>query len=482
MPGPPYASNPYNIAITTFTGSSYNVTSDCLRLAYSRTLADPFAPLRADEGIFEFANFDWSFNPNVHPALRVGHLITLEYTNVLSGNVVIPAYKGRIKNITLDPQLGQRTTVVEALTDFDRLSRTFIDTPLLINMPVSSLFSEVMTRTQVSSYASDLILDMVDVATFNNENVVNILNRIIKSGYYSVQADGAGTIRLRSRYFESITPPLASVLESAGLNYAITGDSIINKMTVRSQPVKQLTDISTVAFLNQPILIPSSGSTGFRVDFLDPRNAGAASMVGSIQALVSGTDYAAFTNSDATGGNLTANLSLNITLYGETAVTSIFNSAGQDAWLTTFQIRGYPLLRAAPLAVQFENSSSQQIYGLYEASFNDMLISNHEFLKDITESIVTDRQAPRDRINLDLINEQPLLWVANVGDIISVQDHANSGTFNIWSIRAMRHEISLQRGEEHRVTFSLRAPATTPWLILDNDPLGYIDADRILAP
>ena len=475
----PYASSPYAIAITHSTGSLFDVTSECLRLSYSRTLADPFTQLRADEGVFEFANDAGTFSPTVNSAIAVGNLISLKYINVFSGNTELNAYSGRIKSITMNPRLGQRTTVIEALTDVDRLSRTFVDTPLLSELPVSSLFSEVMSRTTVASYTSDLILDMVDFAWFDNRNVVGILNQIVRSGYYTLHVDGAGTVRLRSRYYESLAAAVGSISVMQELNYAVTGEAIINKITARALPIKQSTDLATVAFLPQTVPIPASGHTGFWVSFLDPRNL-EATPVGSIEALVAGTDYYASANADGSGADYTSTLSINMGVFGASAVASIFNGQGNDAWLR-FQIRGYPVLRGAPLSVRHESTSSQNLYGLYEASFDDLMIKNYDFLKDLTQAIIGDRSVPRRNLSVSLINEQPLIWHVDVGDLLTVTNEFSQIT-GAWSVRALHHDLSLGRGEEHRVTFELREPANNNWLILDHNPYGEMDAARVLAP
>jgi hypothetical protein len=483
--GPPYSTNPYLIAITTQAGSVYNVTSDCTRLSYSRTLTDLFSPLRADEGIFEFLSADGMFTPNnvVNP-IEVGQLISLKYIDVFSGDNVIHAYSGRIKTIAGGVAFGARHLwTIEALTDVDKLSRTFVDTPLLVNMPVSSLFTEVMTRTSIASYACDQIFDRVDYVSYDNKNVVGILNQIVKSGNYTLHADGAGTVRLRTRYYESTAADVGVVSAMHDLTQLVTGESIVNRVTVRSQPAKQLTDISTVAFLGRAISVSSGGSTGFHVSFMDPRNL-SPTLVGSTIALVSGTDYAAFANSDGTGSNLTATLSVSMTSFGASAVASIFNGAGVDAWVTKFQVRGYPLLKGAPISYRYESASSQIAHGLYEASYDDMLITDFAFLQNIAQYIIGERSRPRSVFHLDLVNEQPLIWRLDVGDLLAVENIYALGTFSSMSIRSMRHEINMGRGEEHRVSYELRDPSSdvTLWLILDHDPFGEIDSDRILGP
>lgn len=500
MPNP-FSGNPYEFTIfaashaNVSSGALFTTCSDCIRFSYSRSLADPFAQLRSDEALFEFAIFDNEENvvnpggsgsgymPEQNPgAIEIGNRIRITYTNVFSGNQVINAYSGRIKSISANPKLGARTAVYEALTDVDRLSRTFIDTPLLVNLPVNSLFANVMSRTTaISSYSSDPILDMVDFASFNNQNVVGILNQIVRSGYYTAHVDGAGTVKLRSRYYESLASPVASLDAMSDLDYQFTGESIINRVTVRAQPVKQETNVATLAFINQPISLPASGAASFILGFVDPRNAAAMTMAGSTVALVSGTDYAAFANQDGTGSNLTATLSVAVTTFGESAVASLFNGTGQQAWLTTFQIRGYPLLRASPLSVRYESNSSFLKYGLYEASFNDMLIANHEFLADIARSLVDDRANPRRKLQLDLVNEFPLSWTLDVGDLLAIRNDF-LGVTGLWSVRSMKHDVTLGRGVEHRLSIELREPSNNQWLILDHDPFGHMDAARILAP
>ena len=468
----------YTFSVELTTNSLTNLQSYCQRASYSRAIFDPFTPLAPDAALFELVNDVGSFSPLLNAGLSIGRRVQLSATY---GGSSFNLYSGRIKSLATRPVLGERTTVIEALSDIDRMDKTDIDTGIFKNIVASSLYTEIMSRSSVTSFTADAdIFDNVSFAWYNDRSTAAALNQLIQSGYYQFFANGAGTMTLKSRYFGTFGTSVDTIDQQAfDLNYSLSDDGVVNRAHSHAIPRIQASDVTTIAYLPAPVSIPASGHVGFFVSFLDPRDRSSVP-VGSIVALVSSQDYYAAQNSDGTGTNFTSALSLNTAVFGASLVCSIFSANSAEVFLSRFQVRGYPILAGTELAVKIDDSSSQNAYGLRETNFDENLLTNYGYLRDLATSIVGDRKEPRDKFDVHMINEFPGLLSYEVGDTLSLVNSL-TGVNSQWTIRGMQHEISLTRGLEHSVKFQLDRFSPRPWLVLDHPTYGKLDSGRQLA-
>ena len=452
--------------------------SACLRASYSRTIANLFTSPQPDPALFELSNEVGSLSPILNANLVPGRRIELTATH---GGSSFNLYAGRIKSFSTRPVLGEKTTVIEALTDVDRLNRTLLSTGIFAAINAASLFTEIMSRSGVQSFTAETLNDSVDFAWYSDRSATGAVDQLMRSGYYQMYVDGAGTFNLKGRYFGVFSSVVDSLSDGLlDLNYALTDAQIINSARVQATPRKQQTDISTLAFLAQVMVIPASGFASFFTAYLDPRDGLTPTPVGSAITPVASQDYYAAANSDGTGTDHTATLSLVFTGFGGSAVSSLFNGVGNDVHLTRFQVRGYPILSGAPITTKKEDSTSQTKYGVADFVLEDSLITNQNYLRDLVATLITERKDPRDALNLTLRNEFPQVVQYQVGDVLAVVNSI-TGVNSSWSIRNMQHEISLAAGLEHTVTLALERFVAKPYLVLDDAVLGKLDSGRELA-
>lgn len=467
----------YALSIELAVGSLTDVTSFCERASFSRSVGDIFTNFAPDPATFELSNDVGSFSPILQSGLIPGRRIKLEAT--YSGSS-FALYSGRIKNLATRPVLGERTTVIEATTEVDRMNRTLLNTGIFTSINAGSLFTEIMSRTNVQSFVADALSDTVDFAWYQDRNAVNAVEQLVRSGYYQAFTDGAGTINLRGRYFGVLGTNVSTITDAFDLNYSLSDDRVINRAKVSANPREQISTVSTIAYVAQPITIPASSAVGFFVSFLDPRDPGTTTPVGSIVTPVSSTDFYAAANIDGTGSNYTSTLSVSVTAFGESAVCSLFNGTGAIAYVTRFQIRGYPILKGAAYKPQFDDSSSQNVYGLMELSIDESLITDLTYLKDFTTMLVNERKNPRASVAMTRINEFPDVLEHEVGDVLSIINSV-SGINSHWAIRSVDHQIDMGEGLSHRVSYDLEGYTERQWLVLDHPEFGKLDNNRQLG-
>lgn len=469
----------YTFEVELSANSLTQLQSLCTKASYSRALFDPFTPLNADEGIFELLNDVGSLSPLLNTGLLIGRKVAFSATY---GGSSYNLYSGRIKSLSTRPILGERTTVIEALSDVDRLFKTQIDTGIFVKIGANSLFTEIMSLSSVASFTADSDnFDVVPFAWYRDRDGASAVEQLVRSGFYQFYGDGAGTMILKSRYFGTFATSVDTVdVQAHDLNYSISDTGVVNLAHTKATPRIQTSNVATLAYLPSPVALPASGHVGFFVSFLDPRDFQSSVPVGSIETLVSSQDFYAAQNSDGTGTNFTSALSLNLAVFGASLVCSIFNANSAEVFLSRFQVRGYPLLAGTELAVKIDDSSSQALYGAREVNFEDNLFTNYSYLRDLASTIVGDRKEPRDQFDVVMSNEFPQVLQYQVGDILSLIN-SQTGVNSTWSIRGLHHEVSLSRGLEHVATFKTNRFSPRPWLVLDHPTYGKLDSGRQLA-
>ena len=468
----------YTLAAELAVGSMTQLQSLCLRASYSREISNIFNSPGPDPALFELSNEVGSMSPLLNSGLVPGRRIELTATH---GGSAFNLYAGRIKKFSTRPMLGERTTVIEAVTDVDRLNRTILSTGIFAGINAGSLFTEIMSRSGVQSFTSDTLNDSVDFAWYNDRGAIGAIEELIRSGYYQMYVDGSGTFKMRNRYFGAFSSAVDSL--SSGLldlNYSLSDNQIINSVRAQATPRKQQTSISTLAFLAQPIAIAASGHLSFFASYADPRDGITPTPVGSAITPVASQDYYASANADGTGTDHTSTLSLAFVSFGGAAVASLFNGAGNSVYLSRFQVRGYPILSGAPISVKDEDATSQAQYGISDFQLSDLLITDQNYLRDLVATLITERADPRDSVEVVMKNEFPQVVQYQVGDLLAVVNSL-TGVNSSWSIRNMRHEISLTSGLEHTMVLGLEKFTPVPYLVLDDASFGKLDDGRQLA-
>jgi hypothetical protein len=391
-----------------------------------------------------------------------------------------PLFYGRTTMIRNQPINGYVSTIIEATSDHARLAHRFITTPLLRSINAASLFTEICSLSDVSSFTSDILNDTVEFAWYRDVTAAHALDELVQSGNYKLVVDGAGTLKLKNRYWGAFDTTVGSHDSFFDLTYRLTPDKIVNEAKIHATPRLVVTDTTTVYYLGSPVTIPGSSSVGFFVDFTDPVLGGARSPVASVHALVSSQDYFASVNSDGTGSVLTSVLSMNVAVFGSTAVVSIFNGGSDIAYLSRLQFRGYPIRELPPIGFKSESSSSQSVYGRKGVEVTNVLIQHHAYMRDLADSIVTEKQNPQDEVEMTLVNKWPAIFAYEAGQVLSVVNSL-TGVNSPWTIVAMDHEINLADGVRHEARFVMDAFVERPYLVLDHATFGKLSDGRVLA-
>lgn len=392
-----------------------------------------------------------------------------------------PLYTGRIREIKQSPGFGQQTALIEAMSEVDRIQRTLLTTPLFTSINAGSLFTEIMTRCAVASYACEALSDTINFATYRDRAATEALHELVRSGNYKLFLDGNGTMQMKGRYYGAFDDSQASLTEWHDLQYALSPDSVVNDVKLNGQPRAAATSIATLSHIGSAISIPSSGSAiGVWLAYTDPNEPSLVTPAQSVVTPVASTDWRVTTNADGTGTDLTSAFSLSFTAFGATAVATVTNNAATPGYLSRMQVRGYPVLRAGQLGIRTEDASSQAVYGRQGFEIENALIQSYPYLRDYAAFIIGDRKNPRDDVSHSLKNQWPEQLDREPGQVVSLIDSV-TGINSQWTVKTAEHEVSLAAGLEHTTTYKVDVFNDRPWLVLDHPSFGKLDSGRQLA-
>lgn len=457
---------------------------------YARALsasevADHYAGVFNNEtGLLGSWSFDEGSGQYVADTATSPNTGTLTNTPTFISSVMAPGgttyaiFKGRTVNFTLDLDRANRTVLVEAEDSINRLANAYATTSLFTNTNAQSLFTALMSLSAVNSFAvDDTIRDTISFSWYEDEQIASAVGQLAEFGNYIGYEDGAGTFRLKHRNWRQGETSVATYTGSAGFHsfaVALSQESILNKIKISGQPRRQSTDVNTVAWLQEAVSIPGSSSTGFWLSYVDPAEPSVNAPAVNLVTPVRSSDWLLNESQSGDGTDRTATGSLQITLFGGAAVCSLFNGSPNLVYVTKFQIRGNSVQLRPELAAQSEDSSSQALYGKREFVLANNLLSNQEYVKNYADYLLTLRLNPQPDIRFELKNQFPDVLLREVGDVVSLIESL-SAVNSQWQITTMTHNIALNTGLEHLVSYSVRYQPDYSWLVLDDATRGKLD-------
>jgi len=165
---------------------------------------------------------------------------------------------------------------------------------------------------------------------------------LLEDGGYLLLQDG-GRLLLN----ESTTYDFDNTMQSLE---AVYGNSFYNYVSVRNYPREVGTLVAVLFKLNAPIYLGASEiKENILGSFIDPLGGGTPINGNTMIAPVPNTDYKMFANSDGTGTDLTANLTVTAAYTPAGVTYTLQNTGGSNGYVTFLQARGFPVKMYNPI-------------------------------------------------------------------------------------------------------------------------------------
>ena len=463
----------YNFSIELQTGSFTDLSTRVERASWGNALVDMFNAPQVGRAMFELANDDATLSPRVNSSFSTGKALKL--TATYSGTSY-PLFFGRITDISLASELGVRTTIIEAVDDWDRISGLRYTTQLYSGTAANSLFTALMSLSAVNSMSVTQVSgDNVGIAWYRDAPAIPAIHELVQAGNYQLVVDGNGTYNLYGRNYTLFAANNTYTVDvrsfGMSLRCGLSRETTINRTRIVSTPRVQATSVATIAYIPQPLQLTSGVAVGNIVWYKDPLQPSENEVpVGSLVTPVASTHWYVSANSDGTGTDLTSAVTLAFTAYGASAISTFTNNSSAG-WLTRAHLLGYPMQRLPEQTQQFDVTTSQTKFGVREFVLNNRLVQWDATLAlALATKVCSDRRDGMHEAKGTLFNTFPGQLSQTLSSVITVVD-AFSGPDTTWRIRGTDHELDLTQGLKHKTTFLLDTPDIRfGWGV----PYGYI--------
>ncbi len=467
----------YEVLIEFETGSWTNVIEDVIQISISQQIADMISPLAPAEIDLELDNQHGFYSNSLAALVRPNLQLAVLGTHQGSSRQF---FRGYIDQWEFTPSLqGPRHAILTGRDSIKNLLNQRIVTSLYANQNISSLYTLVLDQLDVSSYHVDAMTQVVPFADLRDITFAEAMERLLGVNHAYSFVCPRRCLRVEGPYEPETATVLASLSDTGGcidLLWTISDDRVFNKISVDTAP-RAVADVTSVAALDTPVLIPGSGSTSFWIEYVDPDTREQVPALDLVTPVAS-TDYQVFQNSGGTGADRTSTTSVDTTFYGGTAVTSLANNTDLPVWLTKFSLRGKPAKRLSDVRVTRDASSSQAVYTEIQFAHANDLIGGVNQAADLANFLERKYEWPTPLVSGTWRNRFPLALDMGVGGVVHLVN-SFTNTASDFFVRGFAHTIDAQGGWVHDVTLEMEMVAGIDVLILDNDPKGKLDIRRL---
>jgi hypothetical protein len=279
-------------------------------------------------------------------------------------------------NQTIDTALAlilARLSVQPAATDFDAGVFTF-----------PTVFDNVRSRTMAAGELTKLANSELGYIYVKGDGTLRAENASARAGQRALDTiethpDDYGFLLLEdgsrllledgSRLILDESSAAALSADAEAYNILMDADSLLNSATVRAYPTAVDTALKVLYSLNKATLIAAHGTLEFDAHYIDPTS---YAQIGgtNMQTPVVTTDYLMNTKSDGTGTNISADLTVTATFYGDLVHFVLQNANDQSAYITKLQVRGFGIYYGNTIEAQLDDAASQSAYGFEGFQFD----------------------------------------------------------------------------------------------------------------
>jgi len=216
-------------------------------------------------------------------------------------------------------------------------------------------------------------------------------------------------------------------------------EAIRNVLSVKSSP---RTELSSQEVWEIPGRLEVAGSSTITDVWADFEYGGEAVPVKDPITPVSGTDYDAYENSDGTGADLTANITVAMTPFSTTGQLSITNGAATTAHVWV-RVRGKPIAKQNTVSFNYDDDDSIGQFG--PRPFTLQVDQNVNVARQYRDLLALWLPLARDYLVVDLMPEPDTQFAVDLGQVIRAK-LSNYGIDRAYRVVRIRHKFHDEAG------------------------------------
>ena len=468
----------YVVEIELTTGNWTDISAYCKHANISRQLATAETGLSVGIAQITVMNNDGRFSPNnsngaYYPNMKINKAVRIKATY---NSVNYWLFTGVTDHFIVNPTVGDKTCTITLSDKIKILQYRNITLPLKININVKILFEDVLDAIGITStYRTiDAIYDTISFAWFQNDRAIEVLNELLLYGNYQMYVGPDGTLNIKDRYWGIAGTSIATYAEFENIGYEI-GDDIANYIIVSGSPRIQATAVTVIASITDITIINAGATVTFTLPYYDTVTKETGVPAIDVVTPIATTDYTA---EGSTGVDRTANLVVNVTIYGASVDCQVTNNHTLAVSLTKFQLRGKPIQKQFDVSATSDDATSIAAYGQRTYAINTDYISTLQYAQDYGDYIKTKKKINVHDTSIGIKNIWPDVTIREIGNIITLTE-SNTGINGKYVICGIEHDIMMAEGFEHINNYELTQWIDNEFLMLDDVVMGKLDNRRL---
>lgn len=458
-------------------GSFTNITDDLIRFNCIRDVATLNKPITIGQAALTLDNTTKKYSPAnssgiYYDMFKVGVNIRLQAVHQNSTRSI---FSGVIQNIGVNPNISSKIVNVGALDTAVNLQKADVRLSLYQDIKAEDLFKIVTSEAGITqTIYTETLAESIPYAGESSNKASTIIQKILDLGHYYFNLDGNNDIHLRNRHFTLGESPVASLSEFYTFDYNQNINTVNNYVKVKSSRKALDTVVNTIAFLSYPQIVPNNSWVNFFIDFINPYNITQITEATSVSLPIADTDWKVTPNQDGTGSLYTNACSLYAGIFGDSAICSLYNGAGSDAYLSSLNFRGYSIYPVSGIQSIRESTASQSDYGRIDLSLTNEYIADISYADSYAGFLRDKKSDPENEIQAGLNSIFPEVLDIELGKIIHVNEEESS-TLGDHRVMSLEHDITLQNGAAHITRMNIETYVEPDYFKLDDAIKGTLD-------
>lgn len=349
-----------------------------------------FQPVDTGRLSIELDNADGRYHPlnpssPLYPYVRPGVRLQLLTRLPVSGTMY-PVFTGRIDDV--QPISGSYERVrITALDGLEWLAGAEVRLRIQANKKPEELIATILQEADWP-WGSDLDTSSDTVPWFwspDEANSLDLINDLVNGymGTFFVGADGAATFRPRSAVFTASELRLEQDQLGREITFQSPWNVVKNNIKVLSHPRSPQATAVVWSYGQKPSIAP-----GETLDLWGTYSYNGETVpISSHTVPVAGTDYAANTQEDGGGTDVTADIAVTVDVYGGSVHYQVTNNGAVTAILLTCQLRGTPLT-AETAQIEVSDAASRALYGPRTLKIDSQFLQDPNVNIDIANYII----------------------------------------------------------------------------------------------
>jgi hypothetical protein len=383
-----------------------------------------FQPIEIGEVTFEMDNDDLRYDPynvnsSIYPYVRPGVDLKLS-VKIGSTGTLLPVFTGRIADIQPISGSYPKRVTITAVDGLQRLRDQTATVSLKETIAVDDALNFILDSVDWPSSWGRELDSSSDILKFwwvnqkaARQAIIELTNAYI--GTFFIAADGKAKF-----YGRSHSSLIEKTITQNEINKEIKKQQpwevIRNVVTCVSNPRVEQSSTDLWKLWDAPLVEAGESIEIWATFSYNGQRVPAKNLISPAAA----TDYTMNSNSSGTGTNLTANFSITMTAFAESAKLVITNNGATNGYITLLKLRGQAITSPDPIQIIKEDSNSISLFGPRQFTLNSTWLQDTNIAIDLANYISINFAVPQMFLTIRMEHHPDNQFEVDLFDIIQL--------------------------------------------------------------